>query len=117
MFVNRRGRLRPDAESIADRAMALSAEEITRLDERREILRDVLNSFEGRLQDIPVQDRKAIQCLLYKEIADTIFDFRLSLETRLARREIQGAASVAQKMDALNAFQAIMSDVAMIHDE
>ena len=117
MFVNRRGRLRPDAESIADRAMALSAEELARLDERREILRDVLNSFEGRLHDIPVQDRKAIQCLLYKEIADTVFDFRLSLETRLARKGIKRADSVAQKMHALNAFQAIMADVAMIHGE
>ena len=109
--------MRPTAEGIAEKALALSADEVARLDERREILRDVLNSFEGRLQDIPEQDRKAIQCLLYKEITEVIFDFRLSLETRLVRKEIQGTTSVAQKMAALNAFQAIMSDVAMIHGE
>ncbi len=117
MFFSQQGRLRPNAERIAEQAANLSDEEIARLEERQWILRDVLNAFEARLQDVPERERKAIQCLLYKEIAEKIFDFRLSLETRLVRKQITSVSSVSEKMAALSAFQAIMDGVAMLHGE
>lgn len=110
-------RLRPDAEKIVERAVHLTDDEIGRLEERQWILRDVINSFEARLADIPERERKGILCLLYMEVAEKVFDFRLSLETRLARKQIASATSVAEKMATVATFQAIMAEVAMLHGE
>jgi hypothetical protein len=117
MFANKECQLRPDAERITERAANLSNEEVARLEERQAILKDVLNSFDARLQSLPERERKAILCLLYKEIATKVFDFRLSVETRLARKAIKHAPSVGVKMAALKAFQLIMADVATLHGE
>lgn len=117
VFINRDMRLRPDAEKIVERAVNLTDDEIGRLEERQWILRDVINSFEARLADVPERERKAILCLLYTEVAEKVFDFRLSLETRLARKQIASATSVDEKLANVATFQAIMADVAMLHGE
>lgn len=117
MFANEKRQLRTDAEHIAERALVLSDDEISRLEERREILRDVVNSLDARLQEIPERDRKALQCLLYSEIAGKVFDFRLSLETRLAREKIREASSTEEKITVLATFHTIMKDVEMLHGE
>jgi len=115
MFANKEGRPRPDAERIGERAAALSDEEIGSLHEREQVLRDVVNSFAARIEALPERDRKAMLCLFYGEMADVTFDFRLSLETRLARQRIAAAKTRDEKRFALRAFQSVMRDVAMIH--
>ncbi len=115
MFTTNTGRLRPDAETIAEFAATLPEHEIARLEEWQGTLKDAFNSFEARLEEIPERERKALLSLLYKDVVETIFDFRLSLEARTARREIQSATSIEEKLSAVRRFEAIMADVAMIH--
>lgn len=117
MFVGMDGRLRPDAERIVDRASGLSDQEVERLTELEGVLRDVLNSFNARLEDLPERERKAMLYLLYQKVGETVFDFRLSLEMRFARERISCASSLGEKMAAIRAFHTIMKDVAELYGE
>jgi hypothetical protein len=115
MFINRNGQISIDTERIAERAASLSDAEIARFEERQGILRDVMNSFEARLSDLPERERRAMLCLLYDEIADKVFDFRISLEARLARQAIHAAPTHAEKIALVSAFGTTMADIEAIH--
>lgn len=115
MFFNQSGRVRGDAERFAEKALRLTDEEVASLDERLHILKDALNSLSARLETIPERDAKAMQCLLYTEMTEVVFNARLSIEARIARQQIKQASSLAEKKAALHHFQNIMEDVAMLH--
>lgn len=117
MFFNTKGRARLNAEEIMEKAEALPLSEVAQICVREEILRDVLNSFESRLEDVPAAKRQAIRYLLYKEVTDVLFDFRLSLEARIAREQVSLSKTQAEKMSVVDGFAAIMSDVAILHGE
>lgn len=115
MFVNNEGRIRLNSEKLFERALAQSPETLSCHEELKIRLKDVLNSFERRLEDLPEQNRKAVECLLYQELAELVFDFRLSIETRLAREEIRRARTHSDKLTVVEDFRSIMADVEMLH--
>jgi len=115
MFVNSQGRCRLDPEKFIEQALSQSPEQISRHEELQGILKDGLNSFEARLADLTNEDRKAVECLIYQEFAELVFDFRLSLETRFARQRIANARTRSEKLVAVENFRSIMADVEMIH--
>lgn len=117
MFLNNSGRVCADAERIIERASHLSVEEIAELEARKGILTDVIHSFEARLADLPKEQREAVQCLLYKDVSDLFFDYRLALESRLAREAVRNSPALNDKLSALSAFKAIMADIAALHGE
>jgi hypothetical protein len=115
MFTNQTGKLCADAEAIAERIKAASDEEVEAAEERKAILRDVLNSFGMRLQDLPERERKATLSMLYKQMMDIIFDFHLSFETSATRANIASATTHTAKAEALHEFQLHVQDLAMIY--
>ena len=115
MFTNQTGSLCADAEATAERIKRASDKEVEAVTERKEILCDVLNSLETRLQNLPERDRKAALSLLYKDIVEIVFDFHLSLETSASRKKIVNAKTHVEKVEALHAFQAQVQDLAMLY--
>ena len=118
MFRNQTGSLRADAEAIAERIRESSDGEDGEhegVEERRAILRDVLYSFDLRLQNLPERERNAALSLLCKEIVDVVFDFHLSLETSVSRAMIAKAMTHAEKAKALHEFRLQVQDLAMLY--
>jgi len=115
MLENDNGHRFVGASAIADRIRRLPESEVEALGEREGILKDVLNSFNARLADLPERDRRAALSMLYKQVADTVFDFHLSLVASAAREKIAKAGSRGDKIDALREFQAMAEDLALLH--
>lgn len=115
LFFNRKGRVRTESEKIIERAFARSPEEIARCEELKLILIDGLNSLEARLEDLSDEERKAVEGLLYQELAEVVFDFRISLETRFARQRIQAASSREDKQAVVDDLRLIFQDIEMLH--
>lgn len=117
MFLNKQGRQTPDAERHFEAAKALSDDEIARLEELQITLRDVLGSFDARLETLPHRQRVALRCVLYKEVTKLVFDFRLSIESAATRERIKSARTREERMAAISEFAAIMADIEMLHGE
>jgi len=115
MFRNNTGCFRADAEAFAEQIKRVPEREIEALEERQGILRDALNSFNARLAELPQRERQAALSLLYKEVADKVFDFHLSILTNRARDRIAVASTRESKQAALREFQAMTEDLAMLH--
>lgn len=114
-FVNQEGRIRLDPEKLIERAFSKPIDDSSRIDELRAILQDGLNSFEGRMENLPEDDRRAVECLLYKELADCVFELRLSLETRLARQRILKCRTREEKMTVVRELGHTMADIEALH--
>jgi hypothetical protein len=115
MFRNRSGNLCVDAEEIAERIRRLPSKDIDALEERKNILRNALNSFGARLQDLPQRERNAALSLFYKEVLGILFDFQLSIETSAAHQKITTAVTKEEKREALSKFRSITEDLAMLY--
>lgn len=115
MFRTKRGELCVDTEQIAQLIKEASEAEAEALEERRGILRDALNCFEARLEDMPEHERAAALSLLYKELTDRVFDFTLSIVTSEYRQIIAESRTAEEKMRVLEQYQAKLADLAMLH--
>ncbi|MFA6227547.1 MAG: hypothetical protein WC631_03695 [Candidatus Paceibacterota bacterium] len=115
MFRNQAGSLCADAEAIAQRIKQASDDEVEAMGKRQAILRDALNSFNRRLQDLPERERNAALSLLYKEIVDIVFDFHLSIEASALHAKIKKATTHAEKVEALFELRGTFQDLAMLY--
>jgi hypothetical protein len=115
MFANNAGSDWTGAGSIAGKIKRLSEDEAEALAEREGVLRDALNSFTARLGDLPERERRAALSLLYKEVAETVFDFHLSILAQCAREKIARAGTRDAKRDALREFRNTAEDLATLH--
>jgi len=115
MFRNQSGNLRPDAEALAERIKQLPVSEIEALHERKNIMRNALNAFDASLQVLPQRERDAALSLFYKEIADLLFDFQLSLTTIASREKISKARTRDEKLEALRGFKVAVEKLGTIY--
>ncbi len=115
MCRNRNGQVRADAEALFEQIKGNLDEEIAALNERKAVLRDALNSFKARLDDLPERERNAVLSRLYQRITETVFDFHLSVATRVARANIVAAPNGAGKLQAFREFKGIVDDLALLY--
>ncbi|MCX7007285.1 MAG: hypothetical protein NTY53_08555 [Kiritimatiellaeota bacterium] len=115
MVRNQAGSLCADAAKTAERIKQASDDEVEAMAERQAILRDVLNSFDMRLKDLPERDRKAALSLLYKRITCIVFDFHLALETSASCVKIVNATKHGEKVEALHEFRLQVEDLMMLY--
>jgi len=115
MFRDQSGNLCADAESIAERIKIVSGKEIEALPEKKRILRNALNEFDAGLRDLPQRERDATLSLFYKEITDLLFDFQLSLATRVSREKIVHAQTRGKKLEALREFRTTVENLGMLY--
>jgi hypothetical protein len=116
MFSNYAGSSWAETRAIAEKIRRLPENEIESLEERQGILRDALNSFEARLADLPEPERRAALSMLYREVADKVFDFHLSIIASVARAKIAHATTREAKLSTLREFRVIAEDLAMLHN-
>ena len=115
MFINSKGRVCIDTEALIEEAKDLPDSEIDAIDERRETLRDVLNSFEARISELSPRDRRAVLALLYKRITDTVFDFHLSVLAQGSREKIRKANGRKAKLQVVRDFDAMQQDLELLY--
>jgi hypothetical protein len=115
MFQNHRGEVCVDSEALAQKIKGASDAEIEAVDNRRSILRDALNAFQRRLDELPESERKAAISLLYKDMTEIVYDFHLSLEVAASREKIAKAGTRAEKIEALEQFHRLSEDLLALY--
>ncbi len=115
MFRNQGG-LYAEAEATTKRIKGASNKEVATAKERRADLRDALNSFGMRLQDLPERERNAALCMLYKRITCIVFDLHLPLQTSTSRAKITSATTKKEKDEAFHEFILQIEDLMMLYD-
>src|SRR5690242_12766883 len=104
MFINNQGKLRANAEEVFERIKGQASEEMAQLSARKAVLRTALAALESHLANTIQSQRDATLSLLYKKIADLVFEVHLSILTSAARERIQQASTREEKHRALQSF-------------
>jgi len=112
---NKEGVLCADPLILMQRIRTASDEDVEAVDERKETLRDALNSFDERLRDLPERERNAALSIFYAEITDKVFDFTISVITNQYRGKIAAVKTVEEKRELLHECKAIFEDLMMLH--
>jgi hypothetical protein len=100
---------------LMQRIRTATDEDVEAVNERKETLRDALNSFDERLRDLPERERNAALSVFYAEITDKVFDFTTSVITNQYRGKITAVKTVEKKRELLHECKAIFEDLMMLY--
>jgi hypothetical protein len=104
-----------DIETLATRISHLPQGEAEAWEQRKEVLRDGLNSLNARLASLPKEDRNAVLSLLYKQITDLVFNFHLAAIMNAHRCEILAQPTGQAKREVLERFKAETEELAALY--
>jgi hypothetical protein len=104
-----------DIETLAARISRMPQADAEAWKERKEVLRDGLNSLDARLASLSKEDRDAVLSLLYKQVTDLVFDFHLATLMNSRRREILAQPTHQAKHEVLERFKAETEELAMLY--
>ncbi len=116
MLFDQSGKLLTNATEICGQIQKMPQDEIDKLDERKGIMRDALNSFDATLERLPQRDRDALLSMYYKKLTDSLFDFHLAGEIISCAERVENAETRKEGIEAALSLRGIAQDLLMVYD-